>query len=198
MIHVWMDPPYSDLINDFLSDKNFTEGDISSRKAIRVRNQCKPYQHFVDVIKTFSDVYFPIRPLRKGSIRNKGTGKCLDIATTPEHKKSIILYQCHKKISTNQFFIHTKNKQIRADGSAVLRVIQESRNETSVGVLVQCEDWPTPVTVWTYDVHSGSLQNALTNLCLTATRSDSLELKDCTGENKQFWEWGIVESVQKT
>lgn len=189
MIHVWVDPPYSDFINNQLSDKNFTEGDISSRKAIRERNHCKPYQHFVDTVKTFSDIYFPTKALRRGFIRNKSNRKCLDIATEqPERKKKIIIYDCHKKVSANQYFIYTESKQIRSEGSVVLQAVLEEGKEPTAGIKIQPEDLPSPLSMWTYS-KDRMIRNMKAELCLAVNSLDSLVLKNCTGQKDQLWDW---------
>lgn len=185
-VHVWFDPPYSDFIDDQLSDKNFTEGDLTDRKALRVKNQCKPYQHFVDSVKTFSDVYLPQGARIKGPVSNPHVDRCLDVATNQTDKsKSLILYPCHKTVAANQYFIYTENKQIRSVDAVIIRA--QGINSDKIGTLAQIQDRPSTDNTWLYQ--DKMLKNIMTKKCLTADGSENLVLMNCTNSPKQIWDW---------
>lgn len=124
-----------------------------------------------------------------GSLVNKMYSRCLDIATKqPENIKSLIIYVCHKQIAGNQYFIHTEDGQIRSDAATVLKAIEVKGQDPVPGIIIQTQNWVYPDTSWDYG-EGKMLKNKKTDTCLTASKEDTLELRNCTGHPNQVWEW---------
>ncbi|KAL4225898.1 polypeptide N-acetylgalactosaminyltransferase [Mactra antiquata] len=190
MTQVWLDPPYNDAINSFLSDKNYSMGDITSRQEIREVNHCKPYQYFIDKVKSFSNVYLPIHTNYKGSIINGlYHNRCLDAARSPQGGASVklILYPCHRRATMNQYFILSDTDQIRGAGGMVIDV-RKGKDDISLYLRWAPVIYFSSSTIWTYD--GNQLKHKDTSMCLTALTQDKLGLSTCIDSRSQTWKWG--------
>ncbi|KAH3881705.1 hypothetical protein DPMN_005632 [Dreissena polymorpha] len=187
MARVWIDPPFLDLFEDYVRDKKFTTGDLTKRRAIRERNKCQPYQYFVDVVKAFSEVYFPVDVKRFGHIYNKAVDKCLDVSKE-NNVLSLILYKCHPQVASNQYFTHTSNGQIRSVDSTAVSVVKRG-NVTIVDVTLRPANWGEKKTLWDYRPE-GTIVSHLNQQCLTATRTNKATIAPCSGADTQCWAWG--------
>ncbi|XP_060570230.1 polypeptide N-acetylgalactosaminyltransferase 1-like [Ruditapes philippinarum] len=189
MVQVWMDPPYSDTIRNYLSDKNFTVGDLQSRRAIRSRNRCKPYQYFVDMVRSFSNVYIVKNPKCRGSLRNIRYKRCIDIAKI-DNRLSIILYPCHEMISSNQYFILTESDNIRCIEGHLFDV-EKNVDDLKLNLRRSPSEYSHPDAKWKYS--NKRVIHVSSDLCLTAFTRDNLGLSGCTEDPDQLWEWNTVE-----
>ncbi|XP_052778765.1 polypeptide N-acetylgalactosaminyltransferase 3-like [Mya arenaria] len=185
---VWLDPPYSELFEDYVSTRNVTVGDLSERMSIRRRNKCKPYQYFVNVIKSISDVYIPRDIKRKGQIKNRASKLCFDLAKENE-KYTLIQYSCYAVSPPNQYFIFTPTGQIRSiEGNTVSVVI---KNDTvKVEAVVRQVDRGENGTKWIYEPDGSIRSEDFANLCITATNERSPMLTKCDGSLAQSWIFG--------
>lgn len=189
MVQVWMDSPYSDTITHYLSDKNFTAGDLESRHAIRTRNRCKPYKYFVDVIRSISNVYIPDKIQNRGSLRNIRFKRCVDLAKT-NNQLGIILYPCHEMVTSNQYFILTETNQIRCiEGN--LFDVERKGDDVKLKLRRSPSVYSHPDSEWKYS--GNHVKHVSTGLCLTAFTRDNIGLSECTEDTDQFWDWDRVE-----
>ncbi|CAG9773697.1 unnamed protein product [Ceutorhynchus assimilis] len=94
-------------------------GDISQRKALRESLQCKSFQWYLDNI--YPELFIPGDAVASGEMRNLGYGgkTCLDSAARKsDMHKPVGLYPCHKQ-GGNQFWLFSKNGEIRRDESCL-------------------------------------------------------------------------------
>lgn len=189
MTKIWMDPPFNDPLLHYLSDKNFTLDDLASRREIRIKNRCKPYKYFLDQVQLFSNVYFPNNITRYGVIQNELFKHCVDIAKE-EGQIKLILYSCHKKAASNQYFILTETNHIRGSGGYVLDVNKQDEN---VSILLRQSPavWTAKESTWRYSEHK--IEHVSTGMCLTALTPETLDIKPCIGSQSQTWNWGSDE-----
>uniref|UniRef100_A0A1I8ESN9 Polypeptide N-acetylgalactosaminyltransferase n=1 Tax=Wuchereria bancrofti TaxID=6293 RepID=A0A1I8ESN9_WUCBA len=99
LAEVWMDEYkkyYYERINNNLGDF----GDVSSRKALRKKLQCKSFKWYLDNV--YPELFVPGDAIGKGEIRNKGevagdvVQHCLDSEVGEDIQKVVVAYPCHK------------------------------------------------------------------------------------------------------
>jgi len=97
LAEVWLDEYkqyYYERINNQLGDY----GDVSGRKALREKLQCKSFKWYLDNI--FPELFVPGDAIAKGEIRNTATtqNQCVDSPVGEEHhNKAIVPYPCHRQ-----------------------------------------------------------------------------------------------------
>ena len=186
VVNTWIDSPYADITRAFLRDKNFTVSDVTERRWIRAKNHCKPYSHYVNTVKSFSDTYLPINIKHKGQLYNPETGMCLDTAKQGNNFK-LVMYFCYEIIPQTQFFIYTPTKQIRAKQASTLSVNVD--NARVIDTLQRFADNGEPETKWTL-MSDGSIVSDFNGFCITATLpNESPVLDRCKGSARQRWVW---------
>ncbi|KAL4225897.1 Ricin-type beta-trefoil [Mactra antiquata] len=191
MSQVWMDPPFRDTLDNFLSDKNISVTDIGTRKAIRTRNKCKPYKYFIDKVRSFSDVFIPNAIKASGSIQNHLYKHCVDIATEKEQER-LILYPCHKRMGANQYFVLTDKNQIRSYKGNMFDVVKLENGNYDFVLRHTILEWTGVESEWR--LNGSRIENIATGLCLTALSQDLLGIKPCIGPNEdksQMWNFDI-------
>ncbi|XP_062899918.1 polypeptide N-acetylgalactosaminyltransferase 12 [Mobula hypostoma] len=90
-------------------------GDITERRTLREKLQCKSFKWFLENI--YPDIHVPEdRPGFFGMLKNKGMSQyCFDYNPPNEHNvagEKVILYQCHG-MGQNQFFEYSSRNEIR-------------------------------------------------------------------------------------
>uniref|UniRef100_A0AC34RJB3 Polypeptide N-acetylgalactosaminyltransferase n=1 Tax=Panagrolaimus sp. JU765 TaxID=591449 RepID=A0AC34RJB3_9BILA len=98
LAEVWLDDYkqyYYERINNQLGDY----GDVSARKSLREKLECKSFKWYLDNI--FPELFVPGDAIAKGEVRNGGNLKptrCLDCAVGRREKnKPVSLYPCHNQ-----------------------------------------------------------------------------------------------------
>jgi len=175
---VWMDQFkkfYYDRMNNNLGDY----GDVSERKKMRERLKCKDFQWYLDEI--YPELVTPMNALASGEIRNMLAPRCIDASITKDSQQvKVIMYPCHGQ-GGNQYWLYSKNFEIRRDGS--------------------CVDWSGGNNdVSTYPCHGQggnqifehmpdkSIIHKITGRCLSMNaHQDKLIAAKCTGEARQKW-----------
>ncbi|XP_013382243.1 polypeptide N-acetylgalactosaminyltransferase 5 [Lingula anatina] len=112
LAEVWMDDYknyYYERFNHVLGDY----GDVTSRKELRKRLQCKSFDWYVKNI--FPDLFIPGEAVASGEIRNQAQSQCLD--SSVDHNamnKPVKMWPCHNQ-GGNQYWMLSKNGEIRRD-----------------------------------------------------------------------------------
>ncbi|XP_053570375.1 polypeptide N-acetylgalactosaminyltransferase 4 [Bombina bombina] len=194
---VWMDGYKEHFYNRNPPARKEKYGDISERKVIRERLQCKSFDWYLRNV--FPDLHIPEdRPGWHGAIRSMGiSSECLDY-NAPDHNPTgahISLFGCHGQ-GGNQFFEYTSNKEIRFNSVTEL-CAEVPEHQTYIGMR-QCAKDSTPIPeniIWEFK-HDGTIYHPHSGMCLSSYRTSEgkadVQMEDCNASNKnQLWkfEW---------
>lgn len=186
LAEVWLDDYktyYYERINNQIGDF----GDVSERKALRERLQCKSFKWYLDNI--FPELFVPGDSIAKGEIRNRGGGskQCLDYAIIKKGAKKgsqLELYWCHNQ-GGNQYWMLSKDGEIRRDESCVDFAGQEVMIFPCHGMKGNQE--------WKYDHKKSQLLHKVTNKCLEMTKDGArLQMRPCETTN-EYQQWVFKE-----
>merc|ERR1712150_52926 len=188
---VWVDGEIKDNLRYYIADKTFDVGDLTDRQRIRRENNCKPFKFYVDKVKPLTNYYLPEGVERRGKIYNEVSKRCLDIANLNSTFK-LILYECHKQIYLNQYFIFAKEHQIRSTLAHVLNVVKNPKNESSIEIATWPNYWVEPTSIWNL-TPDGAIVHSASGLCMTVNGTMSgVNLSKCLGTNDQLWQWNVA------
>uniref|UniRef100_S4RS72 Polypeptide N-acetylgalactosaminyltransferase n=1 Tax=Petromyzon marinus TaxID=7757 RepID=S4RS72_PETMA len=116
LAEVWMDD-YKDIFyrrNSQAAEivKNKAYGDVTWRKRLRDKLQCKNFTWYLTNV--YPEMFVPdLHPNIFGAIKNKAKGNCLDTGSFQnEVGKPLILYPCHG-MGGNQYFEYSSQKELR-------------------------------------------------------------------------------------
>ncbi|WAQ94377.1 GALT5-like protein [Mya arenaria] len=160
LAEVWMDEfkqYYYERFNNDLGDY----GDVSERKALRERLQCKSFSWFVHNV--YPDLFVPGESIASGEIRSRAKPMCVDSAVDSQnYHKPVNMWPCHNQ-GGNQYWMLSKNGEIRRDDGCLDFSGGESDNTV---------------------IHVN------TNKCMTVSLDgQKLQMEKCTGIDRQLWTW---------
>lgn len=188
LAEVWLDEYkayYYERIGDNLGDF----GDVSDRKALRQRLNCKSFKWYLDTI--YPELFVPKDALISGEIRNKGIGgtMCFDSPTGDEHNnKPIAPYPCHEQ-GGNQHWMLSKDGEIRRDESCVDYAGQEV-------MIFPCHSMKGNQE-WVYNPEKHQLLHVVSRKCLQMTKDGArLQMQECDTSNV-FQQW-VFKDTRKT
>ncbi|KAI8514162.1 Polypeptide N-acetylgalactosaminyltransferase 12 [Branchiostoma belcheri] len=177
-----------------------TFGDISERRRLRERLQCKDFRWYLD--NAYPELYVPDDiPGRYGQVRNNRTNTCLDWASRQDGE--LKLFPCHHQLG-NQCGLRIHHPYVRVRATRVPRTCRTEKSTCEYGLLtffelnqqnqlrdemscvqagenrngvisVPCrrsDAAPPPLQQWVL-TDRGFLYNAATNKCLHAIPPDS-------------------------
>ncbi|WAQ94220.1 GALT9-like protein [Mya arenaria] len=88
-------------------------GDVSDRKALREKLQCKSFKWYLNNI--YPELFLPGEAVASGEIRNYDRSMCVDARTEPGNNGGkISMYPCHGQ-GGNQYWLISKEDEIRRD-----------------------------------------------------------------------------------
>ncbi|XP_029445820.1 polypeptide N-acetylgalactosaminyltransferase 4 isoform X3 [Rhinatrema bivittatum] len=162
---VWMDDYKEHFYNRNPSARKENYGDISERKLIREKLQCKNFEWYLKNI--FLELHVPEDRLGwHGAIRSMGiSSECLDY-NSPDHNPvgtHLSLFGCHGQ-GGNQFFEYTSNKEIRFNSVTEL-CAEVPEHQTYVG-MKYCPKHGSPISqniLW--DFKEGCANECWTTNC---------------------------------
>jgi polypeptide N-acetylgalactosaminyltransferase len=181
LAEVWLDEYkqyYYERINNQLGDF----GDVSARKQLRDKLECKSFKWYLDNI--FPELFVPGDAIAKGEVRNGGDIKpqrCLDCAVGRREKnKPVSLYPCHSQ-GGNQYWMYSKDGEIRRDESCVDFAGKDVMIFPCHGMKGNQE--------WKYNHKIHQLLHVVTGKCLEMTKDGArLLMSPCDTENAyQNW-----------
>uniref|UniRef100_A0A914W2I9 Polypeptide N-acetylgalactosaminyltransferase n=1 Tax=Plectus sambesii TaxID=2011161 RepID=A0A914W2I9_9BILA len=188
LAEVWLDE-YKTYYYERINNQVGEYGDISERKALRDRLQCKSFKWYLDNI--FPELFVPGDSVAKGEVRNRGYSKegggqmCLDSAVGEEHhNKAVTPYPCHAQ-GGNQYWMLSKDGEIRRDESCVDFAGQDVMIFPCHGMKGNQE--------WKYDHKKNQLMHKVTNKCLEMTKDGArLQMRPCETTN-EYQQWVFKE-----
>ncbi|KAE8597445.1 hypothetical protein XENTR_v10016473 [Xenopus tropicalis] len=194
---VWMDG-YKELFynrNPPARKENY--GDISERKLLRERLQCKSFDWYLKNV--FPDLHIPEdRPGWHGAVRSMGiSNECLDY-NAPDHNPTgahLSLFGCHGQ-GGNQFFEYTTMREIRFNSVTEL-CAEVPEQQTYIGMMHCPKDGnPVPKNIaWEFR-NDGTIYHPSSGTCISSYRTSEgradVQMKGCDPSDKnQLWkfEW---------
>ncbi|CAO2580712.1 Polypeptide N-acetylgalactosaminyltransferase 12 [Lemmus lemmus] len=167
-------------------------GDVTERKKLRAKLQCKDFRWFLDTV--YPELHVPEdRPGFFGMLQNKGLkGYCLDYNPPNENQvdgQQVLLYLCHG-MGQNQFFEYTSQKEIRYNTRQPEACIAVEEGKDAL-VMHLCRD--TVPENQEFILHEdGTLVHKQTGKCVKAAKKELDQgfaplLRDCTNSDNQKW-----------
>lgn len=171
LAEVWMDE-YSKYYYQRVGNDLGDYGDVSSRKELRKRLNCKSFKWYLDNI--FPELFIPGDAVASGEVRNLGYGAktCLD---SPARKanlhKPVGLYPCHK-MGGNQYWMLSKEGEIRRDEACLDYAGQDV-------ILYPCHG-SKGNQLWFYNHETNTIQHGSSKKCLAISENkQKLIMEDC-------------------
>ncbi|OWF55483.1 polypeptide N-acetylgalactosaminyltransferase 5-like [Mizuhopecten yessoensis] len=152
-------------------------GDVSERKALRQRLQCKPFSWYIENV--YPEMTIPEPVLYSGEVRNVAYDQCLDsMGQAPAFPKA---QPCHG-LGGNEYFRYFKNGEVRMKDVCLV-----AREEERVVVWNVCAE--RQLRFWDYTDDNHFVVRG-TNLCLDVTEGkQKLKLNPCSSSSTQKWTW---------
>lgn len=192
---VWMDEYKEHFYNRNPPARKEAYGDISERKLLRERLNCKSFDWYLKNV--FSNLHVPEdRPGWHGAIRSMGiSSECLDY-NSPDNNPTganLSLFGCHGQ-GGNQFFEYTSNKEIRFNSVTEL-CAEVPEQKTHVGMQNCPKDgFPVPTNIIWHFKEDGTIFHPFSGLCLSAYRTlegrADVQMRTCDAVDKnQIWKF---------
>nr|CDP93621.1 BMA-GLY-5, isoform b [Brugia malayi] len=157
-------------------------GDVSSRKALRKKLQCKSFKWYLDNV--YPELFVP------GDIRNKGevagdvVQHCLDSEVGEDIQKVVIAYPCHKS-GGNQYWMLSKDGEIRRDESCI--------DYAGADVMVYPCHGMKGNQEWKYLPDESQILHVITSKCLEMSRDGSKLMMNVCDQANPYQHWLIQE-----
>ncbi|XP_077553696.1 polypeptide N-acetylgalactosaminyltransferase 1-like [Haemaphysalis longicornis] len=114
LAEVWMDKYKEFVYANHPDMKNISYGDVSERKALRKRLNCKSFKWFLDNV--YPKKFIPNEQVfAYGNVKNPETGMCIDSMNhNLEKREPLGIYPCHPEnaIGSNQASVHNKTPEL--------------------------------------------------------------------------------------
>lgn len=189
LAEVWMDE-YKQIfyaMRPQLKGKSF--GDITERKALRKKLNCKSFKWYLENI--IPELGIPdLYPYGRGEVRNLGTNQCLDTLAKNEPGGEPGMYMCHG-MGNNQFFMYTKKHEFWHD-ELCLDLINSSPS-TKVK-LYTCHSQGGNQK-WQHD-RDGKIRHSYHNVCLDVIEGSNLVVRGCD-DDRQAQKWRFTSYPEK-
>ncbi|XP_025093497.1 polypeptide N-acetylgalactosaminyltransferase 13-like isoform X2 [Pomacea canaliculata] len=177
IVEVWMDD-YKDFFYKINPGVKATEyGDVSERKILREKLQCKSFRWYLENV--YPESQLPLDYHSLGEIRNKETNQCVDTMGRKSGEK-VGLVMCHGQ-GGNQVFSYTAKRLIMTDDNLCLQAVSNS---------VQFSRCDVHNLEWDYSQQLLTLRHVNTDQCLgkaSVHDKETPSLGPCTGEVSQQW-----------
>lgn len=189
LAEVWMDE-YKHIYYERINNKLGDYGDVSERKELRQRLQCKTFQWYIDNI--YPELFLPSKAQYSGEIRNmvlfewEDSGQvvpiCLDSSTEMSVlNKPVNLWPCHEQGGNQHWYLDVEGR-IRRDDHCL-----SDRGRRVI--VIECND--SLNHMWTYE--KGHLINKSSMNCIEITADGKkVVVSRCRynlDENRQVWHW---------
>jgi len=187
LAEVWMDE-YKRMY--YMHRKDLVDkdcGDLSERKALRDRLQCKSFKWFLDNV--YPEKFIPDENVyAHGMVRNPSSNMCLDTLGKDEKGDiNVGLYFCQGGKSSSEVFSLSKTNELRREETCV----DSQGVDGSPVVLMHCHEHRGNQE-WTHDKDTKTIVHVPSKLCLDKAdikNGGDVIVKKCTGADSQKWEF---------
>lgn len=160
-------------------------GDLSERKALRKRLNCKSFKWFLENV--YPEKFIPDENvIGHGMIRNPGSNLCLDTMGRDEKATfNMGLFYCQNGKSSSEVFSLTKRDEIRRE-EMCLDALGKLNQTVSV---MHCHE-QRGNQEWKHNRETGTIIHS-SSLCLDRAEIKSggdVVINKCTGADSQKWE----------
>ncbi|XP_018908261.2 polypeptide N-acetylgalactosaminyltransferase 5 isoform X2 [Bemisia tabaci] len=180
LAHVWLDEWKEFYFAISPGAGNVDVGDLTERKELRKRLQCKSFRWYLENI--YPESQMPLDYYYLGEIKNAETENCLDTLGHKSGEKLGMNY-CHG-LGGNQVFAYTKRAQIMSDDNC----LDAARNDGPV-MLIRCHGMKGNQE-WHYDTETQEITHEATKQCLQKPSPSDTSiplLRNCDGSLGQKW-----------
>ncbi|XP_017954110.1 polypeptide N-acetylgalactosaminyltransferase 5 isoform X2 [Drosophila navojoa] len=180
LVEVWLDDWKEFYYSFYPGARKASAGDVSDRKALRERLQCKSFRWYLENV--YPESLMPLDYYYLGEIRNAETETCLDTMGRKYNEKVGSSY-CHG-LGGNQVFAYTKRQQIMSDDLCL-----DAASANGPVNMVRCHNMGGNQE-WVYDAEEKWIRHTNTGQCLQrATRDDASTplLRPCNYSKGQQW-----------
>lgn len=187
LAEVWMDE-YKRLF--YMNRKDLVSqdaGDVSERKALRERLQCKSFKWYLDNI--YPEKFIPDENVSAyGMVRNPSSNMCLDTLGKDEKTSfEVGVFSCQGGGSAAEVFSLSKRKELRREESC----LQTTGGERSSVMLIPCYG-SRGSQEWKHDRETGTIIHESSGKCLDTAdvkSGGSIVVSKCIGSGTQKWEF---------
>lgn len=187
LAEVWMDE-YKRLF--YLHRQDIVDkdaGDVSERKALRQRLQCKSFKWYLENI--YPEKFIPDENvLAYGMVRNPSTNMCLDTLGQDEKMRfDVGIFSCQGGKSAAEVFSLSKNFELRRE-EGCLEAFGAERGTVSLSLCYGTGGNQE----WHFDRNSGTIVHKSSGKCLDVANvqpGGSVVISTCTGGASQKWEF---------
>ncbi|XP_048489384.1 polypeptide N-acetylgalactosaminyltransferase 1 [Plutella xylostella] len=183
MAEVWMDD-YKELLYLYRYDlrNNPVIGDVTHRKVLREKLQCKSFQWYLDTV--YPDKFVPVRNvIAFGRLRNPISNHCVDTMGR-DAGAAAGLYHCHGAVQHPQAWSLTERGELRNEQHCLLPLLSSKSKRPPV-VMARCRSsgGEVPKQFRWQVLPTNEVQHSATRLCLDATHhaQGALLLAPCIG-----------------
>jgi len=145
--------------------RNVEIGDLTSRRELRNRLQCKSFRWYLENI--YPESQMPLDYYYLGEIKNVGTHNCMDTMGRKSGEEIGLSY-CHG-LGGNQVFAYTKRQQVMSDDNCL-----DATQPDSPVKLVRCHGMGGN-QAWNYNQEDRVIRHMNTNRCLSTQRDKPSE-----------------------
>ncbi|CAF3687882.1 unnamed protein product [Rotaria sordida] len=195
---VWLDE-YKEYFYQRLNYNLGDYGDVTSRKLLRKKLQCKSFKWYLTEI--YPELSMPEKGIAIGEIRNFDDDYCVDANTeSANFNRSVISFPCHNQ-GGNQFFMLSKMGEIRRDhGCLDYQGGMEDVNKNDKVIVMKC-DGQKGTQYWIYD-ENDLIYHPTSNLCMALSDDRThIQMQVCNityEAHKWLWERQSLNETNNT
>jgi len=184
LAEVWMDE-YKELYyrRKPAADRQVDFGDISERKLLRKKLQCKSFKWYIENI-TPNMIGSDPNPPAHGEVRHNLTNMCLDSLGKKENSIPLQVFPCHGQ-NGNQFFVLSKRGEIIFNDESCLDYSLD--NKDNYVQLWNCHGLAGNQE-WQHHKEKGYIKHVITSKCLVIVHNGYLSVEKCN-ENDKAQKW---------
>ncbi|KAL9922547.1 polypeptide N-acetylgalactosaminyltransferase 9 isoform 2-T4 [Glossina fuscipes fuscipes] len=178
LAEVWLDD-YAKYYYERIGNDKGEYGDVSARKELRQRLNCKSFKWYLDNI--YPELFIPSESVAYGEIANIETDMCLDSAAKPDDLQGAVdPYKCHGQ-GGNQYWMLSKTGEIRRDEAC----LDYAGHDV---ILYPCHG-SKGNQFWSYNSETKQLRHGSSDKCLAITeKRDKLVMEECNVSHmRQQW-----------